>query len=285
MKPGEQTSAAFAGFYLDSRVNYDENTGTYTMNGKDTGFSGPVQIPVIAQAVQVSGFASYTAAFDAAFPYGEDNVNLIQWFNDTFAKVTILGKNDTLKNSAGTTILDKNLTIDTTGSKMGFDLGRFPLDTAYQFEPNMTYEEGDTSEYADWHADFVVSVNQDIPAYGIGLAGFYDAWCSLNSDKWVMLASPASIKAGEEIRLVDAMGEGNITVSYRELCNYGNDGIGFLCGAVDLSGKTINGTEVGNIPSGTTITVELRLYEATGGARNTETGKYITTGVYTYTFG
>jgi len=130
----------------------------------------------------------------------------------------------------------------------------------------------------------VVSVNKDVPAYSVGLAGYYDAWCSLNNDKWVLLASDVEIKAGTEIRLVDAMGNGGITVAYRELCEYGNDGIGFLCGAVDLSGKMVGSETAGQLPAGTTITVELRLYEATGGSRDTETGNYITAGVYKYTF-
>ena len=174
---------------------------------------------------------------------------------------------------------------------MGLDVGKIPLDTAYQFEPTMTAVEGAASEYADWHADFVVSVNKDIPAYGIGLAGYYDAWCSLNNDKWVMLASNAEIKAGTQLRLVEAMGNGSITVSYKELCKYGNDGIGFLCGAVALDGYAYSGTEIdAKLEPGTTLTVELRLYETKDPAdtetntKNEETGKYITTGTYTYTF-
>lgn len=180
--------------------------------------------------------------------------------------------------------MKKKRTIDTTNSKMGFDLGELELDTAYQFEPYMSAEEGAKSEYADWHADFVVKVDKDIPAFGVGLAGYYDAWCSLNNDKWVMLASDAPIAAGTEIRLIEAMGGGSITVAYSELCNYGNDGIGFLCGAVDLSGENVFGNTVEQIPAGTTITVELRLYEATDSTAASETGNYITTGVYSYTF-
>ena len=100
-----------------------------------------------------------------------------------------------------------------------------------------------------------------------------------------MLASDAVIPAETEIRLVETMGGGSITVSYEELCKYGNDGIGFLCGAVALDGKKVGSNTINApLPAGTTLTVELRLYEATGGSASTETGNYITTGTYKYTF-
>ena len=79
---GAQTSAAIAGVYLDSAVNYEN--GEYVMGERTlTGFNGVVTLPVIAQAVQVDGFASALAAFEEAFPYGEDNKNLTEWFNNT----------------------------------------------------------------------------------------------------------------------------------------------------------------------------------------------------------
>lgn len=269
---------------------------------------------VLSQAVQAKGFESYTAkeALNEAFPMGDGYANVAGWFegwrkddigspsddgvndkNDTnnpptpFAKVTTLGANDTLTNADGdVTVVDKNLTIDTTESKMGLDVGKIPLDVAYQFEPTMTAEEVKSSKYEYWRADFVVSVDKDVPAYGIGLAGYYDAWCSLNNDKWVMLASSETIPAGTQIRLVEAMGNGGIAVHYKDLCDYGNDGIGFLCGAVALANEceTIGGVTVGQLEPGTTLTVELRLYETAADDKNEETGNYITTGVYTYTF-
>lgn len=292
LEPGKTTGPCLAGFYLDNDVDYDEGIGYTALNNAGERVTvwqdDTVEVLVLSQAVQAQGFSDAYTALNAG--YGEiTEENVEKWFaemgNKPFAKVTTLGDNDSLKNLDGDVIvLDKDLTIDTTGSKMGLDLGKISLDTAYQFEPMMSKEEGEASEYADWHADFVVSVNKDIKAYGIGLAGYYDAWCSLNNDKWVLLAYDGEIKAGEKIRLVEAMGGGSITVSYAELCEYGNDGIGFLCGAVDLSGKEIDEKIVESIPEGTTITVELRLYEATGGSAGTETGEYITTGTYSYTF-
>ena len=190
------------------------------------------------------------------------------------AKTNILTNMTTIKNLDGVEVLGKNLLVDTRGNING-DLFDQPinLDTAYQFQPTLKEEEAELSEYKDWHADFVVYVDKDIPADCIALAGYYDAWCSINNDKWVALTSNGEpIGKNTEIRLVEMLGA---TVSYEELSIYGNDGIGFLCGA-----KKLNDT----LPSGTTLNVELRLYEATGNSINTETGEYITVQKYSYTF-
>ncbi len=176
--------------------------------------------------------------------------------------------------------------IDTTGSKMGVDLGIFDLDTAYQFEPTESYAQALESEMRYWHADFVVSADKDVAPDSLALAGYYEAWCSLNDYKWVALTSPDTITAGTEIRLVEAMGQGRISVNYENLCDYGNDGKGFRCGAADLNGSN----------AGTTLTVELRMYETYtaeeaiklgyGNTVNREKGPehYVTIGKFTYTF-
>lgn len=174
-----------------------------------------------------------------------------------------------------------DLKIDTTGSKMGADLGEIDLDCGFQFEPTMLLTDAEKSEYRYWHADFVVKADKDVPAKSMALAGYYDAWCSLNNDKWVALTAEDVIPAGTEIRLVQSMGNGGITVNWEELCEYGNDGIGFRCGAVDLTGEN----------RGTTMTVELRIYETTkawdadSGTANEETGEFITVGKFEHTFG
>ncbi len=156
----------------------------------------------------------------------------------------------------------------------------YNLNTAYQFLPNETYEEAQSSAYRYYHADYVISADQDVPANSMALTGYYRAFCDdYNNKNWVALTADETIKAGTEIRLVDSLGDG-ISVNYQELCNYGNDGIGFKCGVADLTG----------VNAGTTITVELRLYETTGdpttttGPKNEETGDYEVVGKYTYTF-
>ncbi len=221
---------------------------------------------------------SFNDQYDANAMYDDDA---------PLAKVTILDDNAIIKNSEGISVLGKDLTISTDGKLgWGINLGNaVSLDTAYQFEPSLSLSEAEASEYADWHADFVVYANKDIPKYALALAGYYDAWCSFNDDAWVALASDQVITAGTEIRLVEMLGA---SVSYTELSEYGNDGIGFLCGAVEMDDAMLDAAGIDEttqgVEDGTVLTVELRLYEATGGGLNTETGDYVVVGKYDYKF-
>lgn len=277
---GAVTSDGLTSVKLSEKIDAVKGEWVVVENGNitATGWDAEEKPVVYVTAYAVQSDANIDSVADAIAAYkgqwGELDV-----IEKPYAMITVFDENDTLTDENENIILAKGLEIDTTGSKMGLDIGKVSLDTAYQFEPLMSAAEGAESEFADWHADFVVYANKEVPANAIGLAGYYDAWCSFNNDKWVLLASNAEIPANTEIRLVDTMGNGGITVSYEELCNYGNDGIGFLCGAVDLSGR-----HNVRLEPGTTITVELRLYEATGGRRETETGRYITVDTRTYTF-
>ncbi len=151
------------------------------------------------------------------------------------------------------------------------------LDAGYKFEPTVSYEDAQDSLYRYWHADFVVYTDSSVPANSMALAGYYDAWCSAIGGDWIALTADFDIDANTEIRLVEALGA---TVNWEEICNYGNDGLGFQCGAIDLTGAN----------AGTTLTVELRIYETTkawdaeSGTANDETGNYITVGSFKYTF-
>ena len=191
--------------------------------------------------------------------------------------------------------LDGNLLLD-TGYKFEPTLGR-PEDvlegllneTHLPYNPDYSVED---SAYRYWHADFVVKADKDVPASSLALAGYYSLFCeNFNEGNWIALSHDDVIPAGTEVRLVSAMADSanmNITVSWNDLCAYGNDGLGFMCGAVDLTGEN----------AGTTLTVELRLYpvpakgdcEEGGGCTHPyeecETdGDYISVGKFDYTFG
>lgn len=177
---------------------------------------------------------------------------------------------------------------DLTDRRITYQLGtngstaaEVTLDTAYQFLPNDTVEAIQNAPYKYYHADFVVKADKDVPDGSIALAGYYQAWCELLADnRWVALTNDgAEIEAGTEIRLVEMLG---VTVNYEEICRYGNDGIGFKCGAVELKDAQGNG----KLAQDTKLTVELRLYETTenGSGTDVETGRYITVGSYEYIF-
>ena len=166
------------------------------------------------------------------------------------------------------------------------------LDTGYSFQPTETFEQASAGDYEWAHADFFVYADATVPANSMALAGYYTAFDgfswegqTLSDTTWIGLSADADIAAGEAngIRLL-ADGMGLPGISYSEICNYGNDGIGFLCGATDLTGAN----------EGTTLYVELRVYKV-GACGNTseghhhndincETGEYITIGTFQYTF-
>ena len=111
---GAQTSAAIAGVYLDSAVNYEN--GNYVMNDRVlTGFNGVVTLPVIAQAVQTDGFSDALTAFAEAFPYGANNENVSAWFNEAGLEIATPGK-DAVRpagyNPSGTNVVDGITVID-----------------------------------------------------------------------------------------------------------------------------------------------------------------------------
>ena len=155
------------------------------------------------------------------------------------------------------------------------------LDAAFQYEPTLSAAEVAESAYKYYVADFFVYADKDVPAESIALAGYYDAWCQYNDDNWVALTSPDAVAAGKEngVRLIEGMSQDGIHVHYKDICEYGNDGTGFLCGIADLTGAN----------AGTTVTVELRLYEtdadpAGSSASTNETGEYIVVSTAKYTF-
>ncbi len=174
--------------------------------------------------------------------------------------------------------------------------GGSKLDVGYSFQPTESYEQSMEGEWAWAHADFYVYANKDVPAESMALAGYYSAFDgltlngqTLSETSWIGLTSDETIKANSPLRLIaDGMNDGvtddGITVPYNAICNYGNDGIGFLCGATDLTG----------INEGTTLTVELRLYKTYTEeeclekfgykSKNVETGEYQIIGTFTYTF-
>lgn len=140
------------------------------------------------------------------------------------------------------------------------------LDTTYIFETTETYEEAQTNPYANWHADFVVSFDKAVAANSVGLGGDYGIFNNIG------FYSPIDVAAEEEIRLL----ENFFQINYAELCR---DVKKFTCGVFNMDEANV----------GTTMTVELRLYEtlpkeeSTNNSINEETGEYVIIGSYNYT--
>lgn len=167
--------------------------------------------------------------------------------------------------------LDQDTAVATLG--MGGATTTYNLNKAFRFATTQTKEQAQATEYRYWHADFVVSADKDVAANSMALLGYYEAYCDdYNDGNWVALVNDGTtIAAGDEIRLLELLLDGG-SMNYEELCEYVPV---FDCGVADLGDNT-----------GTTITVELRLYEVENNAASTsaETGHYVTVGRYTHKF-
>ncbi len=159
---------------------------------------------------------------------------------------------------------------------MGGAVNTYNLDIGYLFEMMQTAEEAANSPYAKYHADFVVSADKDVEAEAIALLGYYKAYCDdHNKGNWVAMVGD-EVKAGSEIRLVEALLNGG-SINYEEIGEFVE---AFRCGASKLKDSV----------KGTTLTVELRLYEVKDPSEtenntwNEETGEYFSICTYNYTF-
>ncbi len=222
---------------------------------------------------------------------------------DSFGPDYDLNSPDSSEPTALVRVLD-DLKINSTLG-LGGTPSNITLDVGYKFEPTMgrpaengfidlsehlTYDPEnsvESSEYRWWHADFVVSADNPIPANSLALAGYYSAFCDgFNNGNWVAITNDGlDVAAGQEIRLVESLASlmgGSVTVSWNDLCLYGNDGKGFMCGLDALDAVAL---------AGTTITVELCMFPTecdNPGCHHDnyacENGDPITIGTFTYTF-
>ena len=131
---------------------------------------------------------------------------------------------------------------------MIYDLSNFKptgetamMETAYIFAVTETLEEAKAGEYANWIADYYVSVDTAVEAGKIGLAGSYDEW---DNGAWVAFYSPIALEANQEIGLLESTG--GTPWTYADVVEYVGT---FRCGAFDLD----------NACAGITLKVELRL--------------------------
>ena len=221
---------------------------------------------------------SFDNTYDEIAPNEEIPVALVRPLDDLNVDVGIHSDYGDLE---GKFLLDVGFNFHPTLGRPEVPSFGEPGDGHLEYDPEFSVED---SEYKYWHADFVVKADKDVPADSMALAGYYSFFSdNFNDGKWIALSHDDVITAGTEIRLVDAMAGGAITVCWEDLCAYGNDGIGFACGAVDLTG----------VNAGTTLTVELYLYETgcddpgchhAGKDCEIVGGESIKVGEFTYTF-
>ena len=221
----------------------------------------------------------------------EDAGNEFQGLTLSGIGITVQATQDTVEydsygkdyDAGATFVTGPTARVTATGAKrvmstvgMGGAAESLDLDVSFQFATTETKEQAAAGDYAKWHADFVVKADRDVAGDSMALAGYYAAFCEgYNNNNWVSLQSSEAIPANTEIRLLAMLLNGG-SMNYAELCEWVPT---FDCGAADLDGSNV----------GTTLTVELRLFEIDETASNQssidcETGNSILVGTYTYTF-
>lgn len=133
-------------------------------------------------------------------------------------------------NAEGISLYDESYTV----------VGSAVLETAYTFTAAQSVEEAKASIYADWHADYFVSLDKAVEAGQLGLAGSYAAW---DDGNWVGFYAPAT-EANVAVPLLGSVS--NSPWTYAEIVEIVSE---FKCGAFDNDGAC----------AGLTMTVELRL--------------------------
>ena len=152
----------------------------------------------------------------------------------------------------------------------------YTLNTGYVFEATEDADQAQKNTHGKWHADFVATFDRNVDGANVGLAGQYDAF---SADWLAFELTGLNIAANTPVRMLINPDIGtNVPINYEELCSVVKK---FSCGAFAVDPAVM---------AGTTMTVELRLYEteapsaSNGNSTNVETGKYITIGTYSYTF-
>jgi len=102
LSAGEVSPAVLTGFYLDAGVDYDDETGKYTFNGKTIDYDlNDVIVPVQAQAVQAAGFTTAEEAFTASgLPA-----------NPWAANEAVVASEDAITKASGAALIKENVTL------------------------------------------------------------------------------------------------------------------------------------------------------------------------------
>ncbi len=225
---GNSTSGGNAVMIQDSASKVTIKGGTFTnAAGVEGCISAAAGLVISGGTFDTWTYDRYLAEGCWAFQkYGNDYKGLFfvsQKKKAPVATVNVLG---------GQTVVAKNYTNGMANETLN-------LENVYEFvAPHKSGEEALDSQYSTWNADFVVSVDKDIPANSIVLAGNYGSY------GWISFTNLEAIEAGREIRLLDLFG---YKMNYFELC----DLVGtFTCGVTDING----------VLDGVNFTVKLNMY-------------------------
>lgn len=214
-------------------VMVKDATTTVTIEGgtflKATGVEGVI---CPADGLTITGGTFGTWSYDNYLPEGYWAFQKMDGTFENVDKFFVAEKKDAPSVTPTTIETPTVVTVD--------GLGDVTLESTYEFVAPHDGEGALESQYSAWHADFVVSVNQDIPANSIVLAGNYGEY------GWLGFTNTDPVEAGTKIRLLKDVGNG--MMSYYEFCTLVKT---FKCGVADINDAL----------DGVNFTVELCMYE------------------------
>lgn len=140
------------------------------------------------------------------------------------------------------------------------------LERVYSYTAPHSYDTVEASGYADWYCDYEVSIDRDIAAGSIFLAGNYGRY------GWVGFENPEAVSAGVKTKLISSVLSASTPWTYAEVVGLVKT---FTCGVAQAVGSTED-------LAGATFTVELCVYHPSTGVRHvvdTETYTFPATAV------
>ena len=247
-------ASAYKDYITDFVVSFDQDieAGQIILGGSYEGYNNGEWVEITLPALTAgTPYRLLADSLGETFTY-EDIVKIVKEFKCAAkgldaAGVTLsvdLNLYETASSTTPITIADKEYTFEDTVSAVPTatvtDITVDGYEKAYSYKADDTAESIAGNSYKDYIADFVVSVDSDVEAGQIVLAGSYEGY---NNGEWVEITLPA-LTAGQPYRLLaDNLGK---TFTYEEIVTIVKE---FKCAAKGLDA------------AGVTLSVDLNLYE------------------------
>ena len=247
-------ASAYKDYITDFVVSFDQDieAGQIILGGSYEGYNNGEWVEITLPALTAgTPYRLLSENLGETFTY-EDIVTIVKEFKCAAkgldaAGVTLsvdLNLYETASSTTPITIADKEYTFEDTVSAVPTatvtDITVDGYEKAYSYKADDTAESIAGNSYKDYIADFVVSVDSDVEAGQIVLAGSYEGY---NNGEWVEITLPA-LTAGTPYRLLaDNLGK---TFTYEDIVTVVKE---FKCAAKGLDA------------AGVTLSVDLNLYE------------------------
>ncbi len=247
-------SSSYKDYITDFVISFDKDVaaGAVVLGGSYEGYNNGEWVEITLPALSAGEpYRLLAENLGETFTY-EDIVTIVKEFKCAAKGLDAAGATlsvdlnlyETASSTTPITIADKEYTFEDTVSAVPTatvtDITVDGYEKAYSYKADDTAESIAGNSYKDYIADFVVSVDRDVEAGQIVLAGSYEGY---NNGEWVEITLPA-LTAGTPYRLLaENLGE---TFTYEDIVTIVKE---FKCAAKGLNA------------AGVTLSVDLNLYE------------------------